>query len=78
MKDSNKQEIWETRQGIYCHFGLEKVNSIAVKLEVQLLAKNPVRGEKLSISQKFKVFWFTNVETYPLDVKHAVTDFIAD
>ena len=35
--------MWQTRQGIYGHSGLEKINSVAF-LEVKLLEENPREG----------------------------------
>ena len=54
LKYVTKRETCDTRQGIYGLLGLEKTNSVTF-LEVKLLMKTAMRGEKLSTSQKLKV-----------------------
>ena len=49
-----KQEMQRTCEELYRLSGLEKISSIAFQ-EVTLLVENPIRGEKLSTSQKLKV-----------------------
>ena len=50
-----KQQICQTRQGIYGLSGLEKLNSIAF-LEAKLLAENPCKGWKIEYFPKVESF----------------------